>query len=149
MGSTARGAATSAIPVLLLPEGGLPPDARVLVHYDGSPDGKRRLLAAAQLVRPGKGGITILLAATDRDRSVAMQNEVKVLLESTNIDVRYRQIDPQDDTSVLRALKAEKPGIFVLSGRGLFKRPQSLEKFLREAESAVLLLGGGSESEAE
>jgi hypothetical protein len=31
----------------------------------------------------------------------------------------------------------------------VFKTPQSLEKFLREAESALLLLGDGSESEAE
>ncbi|MGA3293340.1 MAG: universal stress protein [Candidatus Acidiferrales bacterium] len=149
MGSTAREAATSATPVLLLPEGGLPPDARVLVHYDGLPDGKRRLLAAAQLVRPGTGGITILLAATNPDRNVVLQNEVRALLEGTNIDVRYRQIDPQDEMSLLGALKAEKPGIFVVGGRGVFKTPQSLEKFLREAESALLLLGDGSESEAE
>jgi hypothetical protein len=51
--------------------------------------------------------------------------------------------------SLLGALKAEKPGIFVVGGRGVFKTPQSLEKFLREAESALLLLGDGSESEAE
>jgi len=100
-------------------------------------------------VRPGTGGITILLAATNPDRNVVLQNEVRALLEGTNIDVRYRQIDPQDEMSLLGALKAEKPGIFVVGGRGVFKTPQSLEKFLREAESALLLLGDGSESEAE
>jgi nucleotide-binding universal stress UspA family protein len=149
MGSTALEFATSAIPVLLVSEQGVPPDVRLVVHYDGSAAARRGLLTAAQLARPGKGGITVLLAAANRQRASMMQDEVNALLEGKGIAVRYREIDPQDEMSLFRALKAEKPGILVLGGRESLRKSQSIEVLLREIEMPLLLLGDGSEPEAE
>lgn len=148
MGSTALEVVTSAIPVLLVSEQGVPPDVRLVVHYDGSAAARRGLLTAAQLARPGKGGITVLLAAGNRERASTMQDEVDALLEGRGIAVRYREIDPRDGMSLFRALQAEQPGILVLGGRELLKKLQSIEERQREIEMALLLVGDGPESEA-
>ncbi len=79
MGSTALELSTSSIPVLLLPESGLPPKASLVVYYDGSPAAKRGLLAAQELEDAGMDGITVLLEAANRDEAVTMQNEIETL----------------------------------------------------------------------
>ena len=148
IGSTARQAAKCPIPVYLLPERGVPPGARLLVHYDASPAAKGRLRAAAQLARPGVTGLVVLLATTDRDRALKMQDEVEALLEGMQLEVRYRQVDPKDEQSLLRVLKAERAGILVLSGKEFFEKFELLEELLREIQTALLLLGEETEREA-
>jgi nucleotide-binding universal stress UspA family protein len=147
MGSTAREAARSAVPVLLLPEHALPPGARLLVRYDGSSAAELAVLAAAQLATSGAANLTVLLAAEDRRRADELKDEVERLVEGKNIQVRYRQIDPQDGAKLLAALKDEKAHVLVLGSRDLLRDPAVLEALLRETETALLLLGDGSESE--
>jgi nucleotide-binding universal stress UspA family protein len=147
MGSTAIGVVTSAIPVLLVSEERLPHDVRLVVYYDGSATARRSLLAAEQLAKPGTNEITVLLAAANRDRVSAMRDEVDALLKGKGIAVRYREIDPQDEMSLFRALKAEQPGSLVLGGRELLKKLQAMGPLQREIEMPLLLLDG-PESEA-
>jgi nucleotide-binding universal stress UspA family protein len=148
MGSTALEVVTSAIPVLLVSEQGVPRDVRLVVYYDGSAAARRGLLAAAQLAKPERNGITVLLAAAGRDRASAMQDEVNALLEGKGIEIRFREIDLEDDMSLFRALKAEPPGILVLGGRELLKKLQAIGMLQREIEAPLLLLGDGEESGA-
>jgi nucleotide-binding universal stress UspA family protein len=147
MGSTAIEVVTSAIPVLLVSEERLPHDARLVVYYDGSAAARRSVLAAEQLAKPGTDGITALLAAANRDRASAMRDEINALLKDKGIEVRYREIDPQDEMGLFRALKAEQPGSLVLGGRELLKKLQALGPLQREIEMPLLLLDG-PESEA-
>lgn len=147
VGSTAREAATSAVPVLLLPEHALAPGARWLVRYDGSPTAKLAVLAAAQLAVPGATILTVLLAAPDRERAAELREEVDALVEGKNIQIRYRQIEPEDGPNLLRALKEEKADVLVLGSRDLLRESATLEALLRETETALLLLGDGREPE--
>jgi nucleotide-binding universal stress UspA family protein len=148
LGSTARELATSAIPVLLLPEQRLPSDPRLLVRYDASPAARLAVLAAKQLAKPGATDLTVLLAASNRDRALVMQDEVDHLLQGKKINVRYLQIDPDDKMSLLRTLGAQGPGVLILGDRDLLRDPDSLEALLRETQTALLLVGDGPERDA-
>ena len=147
MGSTARGAATSAVPVLLLPARVLAPGARLLVRYDGSPAGRLAVMAAVQLAEPRASDVTVLTAADSNERAAKLRDEVDALIEGKNIQVRYRPIDLQDGTSLLRAVKEEKADVLILGNRDLLRDPATLEGLLRETETALLLLGDGPEAE--
>jgi len=147
MGSSARRAAASAIPVLLLPERALAQGARLLVRYDGSSASRLAVLAAARLASPETNSLTVLLAAPDRERAAQLQLEVGALVEGKNIPIRYRQIDLEDGETLLRAVREEKAGVLVLGSRNLLRDPAVLEALLRETETALLLLGDGLEFE--
>jgi nucleotide-binding universal stress UspA family protein len=146
IGSTALGLATSTAPVLLISEQGLPPNSRLLIHYDASPAARRALLAAAQLAKVATSGITVLIATADPQETSVMQNEVDLLLKDRKVQFRYRRINSGDTINLLQALKAEKAGILVLGGRDSLKKFQPLETFLRETELSLLLLGDGAEN---
>jgi nucleotide-binding universal stress UspA family protein len=149
MGSTALEAAASAMPVLLVSEQGLPHEARLVVYYDGSAASKRSLLAASQLASPDTHAITVLLAPHELGRTAAMRDEVASALEGKDLEVRFREIDPQNETSLCRALKAEPPGTLVLGGRELLKKLQAAGVSQREIEVPLLLLANGESTEAE
>jgi len=147
MGSTARGAAASAIPVLLLPGRALLPQAGVLVCYDGSLASRLAVLAAAQLARPSTSRLTVLLAARDQGRAAELRREVVALLEGKNLQVRYRQVGVPEGGNLLREVREEKADVLVLSSRDLLRDPATLETLARETETALLLLGDGTEFE--
>jgi nucleotide-binding universal stress UspA family protein len=141
MGSTALELSTSSIPVLLLPESGLPPKASLVVYYDGSSAAKRGLLAALELEDAGMDGITVLLDAANQDEAALLQDEIDTLARRATHNLRYRQIDPDDKTSLLRALEAERIGVFVLGGREFLKKLPPLDALLHQTEMSLLLLG--------
>lgn len=141
MGSTALELSTSSIPVLLLPESGLPPKASLVVYYDGSPAAKRGLLAALQLEDAGMDGITVLLDAANHDEAIKMQEEINALAPRDTHNLRYLQIHPDDKASLLRALEAVRTGVFVLGGREFLKKLPPLDVLLRETDMSLLLLG--------
>jgi len=149
MGSTALEAATSSIPVLLVSERGLPREVNLAVYYDGSTAAKRSLLAAAQLARTGANATTVLLAPRARGRSAAMRDDVAALLEGKGVEVRFRELDPNDEMSLFRTLKAEPPGTLLLGGRDLLKKLQAAGISQREIEMPMLLLADGESSEVE
>jgi len=147
IGSTAREAAASAIPVLLLPEHALMPGARLLVRYDGSLTSKLAVLAAAQLTNPSSGKLTVLLAARDPARVAELRREVDTLVEGKSFQLHYRQVDLEDGANLLREVGKEKTDILVLDSRHLLQDPLTLETLLRKTETALLLLGDGPASE--
>jgi nucleotide-binding universal stress UspA family protein len=148
-GSTALDLAVSAIPVLLLPALGLPFKGDLLVIYDGTPDAKRRISIAAELARSGVNRITVLLAASDKESAVQMQDELDPVLNAAGAEVRYRSFDPKDEAALLRAVKAEGAGVLVLPGRKSLEKLPRLERFLGETEVPLMVLCEGSETEAE
>ena len=149
VGSTALKLVTSSVPVLLLPEHGISSEMHLAVYYDDSPTADRALLAAAQLAGVGVKGITVLIPAADRHSTKRLRSQVDLLLQASGPTVRYRQIDPNDKWSLLRALKEEPSGILVLGSRESVRKVQTLESLLREIEIPLLLLGDWAEPEAE
>jgi len=141
MGSTALELSTSTVPVLLLPESGLPPKASLVVYYDGSPAAKRGLVAALQLEDAGMDGITVLLDAANHDEATKMQEEINALAPRDTHNLRYLQIHPDDKASLLRALETVRTGVFVLGGREFLKKLPPLDVLLRETDMSLLLLG--------
>jgi nucleotide-binding universal stress UspA family protein len=142
LGSTALCLAASTIPVLLhlapRASGTLP----TLVYYDGSAAAKRAVRAAVQLAN-GAGGLTILVAAATPELVRAATDDIAPLIERKNLTVTFRQVAPNDETSLLRVLREEKPGLLILGSREPFRKLQSLEALLRESRTPVLLLGDG------
>ena len=149
IGSTAMELTTTAIPLLLLPDRDVPGSMKLLVYYDGTPAAKRGLLAAAQFAVPGSSGITVLIDGAHPELAESAQVETSALVQGKGIPVSYRPVDSRDESSLLRAVSEEQPGIFVLGSRTLLKKLSFLETFLRDAEIPLLLAGHGSETEAD
>jgi len=147
VGSTALKVMTSSVPVLLLPEHGIPSEMHLAVYYDDSPAAERALLAAVQLARVGVKDVTVLIAATDRQSAKRLRSQVDSLLQASGTQVRYRQFDPNDKLSLLRALREEPSEILVLGSRESVRKVQTLESLLREIEMPLLLLGDWVETE--
>ena len=149
VGSTALKVVTSSVPVLLLPERGIPSEMHLAVYFDGSPTAERVLLTAAQLASVSAKVMTVLIAATDRQSAKRLQSQVDSLLHTSGLEIRYRQIDPNDKSSLLRALKKETSEILVLGSLKSVRKVQTLEFLLREVEMPLLLLGDWAEAESE
>jgi len=149
IGSTAMELTTAAIPLLLLPDRDVLGGMKLLVYYDGTSAAKRGLLAAAQFAVPDSSGITVLIDTAHPELAKRAQVEASVLVQGKGISVSYRPVDSRDESSLLRAVSEEQPGILVLGSRTLLKKLSFLETFLRESEIALLLAGDGSETEAE
>jgi len=139
-GSTALEIAASSLPVLLLPERGIPENAHLLVYYDSSPAAKRALLAAAQLAGAGMDGLTLLVESGSGADAESIEREVAALLEGMGVEVRYLPFDPDKKDSLLVALKAEKNGVLFLGSRKPLDKLLPLSAFLRETEMPLLIL---------
>jgi len=140
MGSTALELSTSSIPVLLLPESGLPNKASLMVYYDGSAAAKRGLLAALELEDAGMDGITALLEAASRDEAAKLQDQINTLARRDTHTFRFIQINADDEAGLLRALGTERSGMLVLGGREVLKKLPPLDVLSRETEMSLLLL---------
>ncbi len=149
IGSTALEAAASEIPVLLVSEGGVPRDAKLLVLYDGSPTARHGLAAAADLARGRAIKMAVLLATAQPDHIDKLREEAGALAQAQGVAPRFRAFDSKDRASLLRALEAEKPAILVLGGRPLLKTLPSIEALVSEAGMPLLLLSDGFERESE
>jgi len=142
IGSTALELALSTIPVLLLPEHRAFAKLPLLVYFDGSAAARRAILLSGQLVESSKRGMTVLVAAGGQESALKLQQEVEALLKGQGIQVRYRRIDSEDESGLIRALRGEEAGILVLGSRELLQKHRPVEAVLRESEMPVLLLGG-------
>ncbi len=140
-GSTALEIAASSLPVLLLPERGIPENAHLLVYYDSSPAAQRALLAAAQIAEAGMDGLTLLVKSGIGIDKEPIEREVAALLEGMALEVRYLHFDPDKKDSLLVALKAEKNGVLVLGSRKPLQELLPLSAFLSETEMPLLILG--------
>jgi len=138
--SAARELATGAAPVLLIPAQGIAPGARVAVYFDGSPGSRLGLQVSAQLAAAMLDGITVLLGATDAASAAARKEEAARLLKGEDLKTRYRIVNPENTTALVRTLRAERPGIFILGGLEPHKKQQWAELLLRDTTMALLLL---------
>jgi len=144
--SAALELAAGAAPVLLIPERGIAPGARVAVYFDGSPGSRLGLLVSARMAAATLDGIIVLLGATDAASAAARKEEAARLLEGEDLKTRYRIVNPEDTTALVRTLRAERPGIFVLGGLESRKKQQWAELLLRDTTMALLLLDHGEAS---
>jgi hypothetical protein len=118
----------------------VPSQFHVGACFDKTPAGSRALLAAAQLAELCKRRLTVLIAEADQKAAEDMRRELEATLQERKIQVRYRQMDPRDETSLRRAMEAEQGGILVLAGQETIGKLGTLESLLRENDMPVLLL---------
>ena len=147
--STALELAAGAAPVLLIPARGIAPGARVAVYFDGSPGSRFGLLVSARMAAATQDGITVLIGAGDAASASARKEEAARLLKGENLKTRYRVISPEDITALVRTLRAERPGIFILGGLEPREKQQWAELLLRDTTMALLLLGNSETSPPE
>ena len=138
--ATALELARSVTPVLLLSERGLPGNARVIVHYDGSAGSQRALVAATTLKRSRRNGMTVLLAAPNSEAALRLQGEASACIGDAKIEIRYRRVGLGDRADLLRALREESPALLVQGARVPDGEQEALELVLRQADVSLLLL---------
>ncbi len=144
VGSTALELAASALPVLLLPERGIPEDAHLVVYFDGSPAAQRGLQAAARLARAGLDGIILLVAMNGEAEPSELENQAAAILEGGDLEVHTLQFQEAGHGNLLEVLKTQKSGVLVIGGRELLGKLPPLDIFLRETEMPILLLSDES-----
>jgi len=140
IGSTALELATGGVPLLLISQRAVLGNLRPLVYFDGSAGSKNALLVAAKLASGGAKGITVLVSTADHGKKL---EEIRSLLRAQPLDLRCRRIDPDQKSSLLRAIREEGAVLLVLASRQLLKAPDTLEALLREIEVPLLVLGNG------
>ena len=125
----------------------MPAARHPLAYFDGSPDSKRALQAAAELAFADSGHLTVLLAASDRKRAEALSGDAKSILMGKNLSLEYRWTDPANPVTLLNILRQTPSAVLVLGGREPFKQLPSLESILRDSGVPVLLVREGPEDE--
>jgi nucleotide-binding universal stress UspA family protein len=138
IGSTALEIASGSVPVLLLPERGIPEKVHLVVYFDGSKPAERALRAARELAEAGLDGVAVLAPS-----GLAIPDSLteSFLVNGTPVEIRSRSFDPSSETSLLQALKAESDGILVVGSRDLLRNLPPLQAILCDLEMPVLLLG--------
>ncbi len=144
-GSTAFTLATSAVPLLLAAQRAQLGNVCLAVYYDNSSASRKALFTAARLAQAG-GTLTVLLAVPEAERPV-LRKHAGELLQAAGVAVRFRSMKPQDEASLLEALRTERVGMLVMPSRAPFQEPEALEKLLGKIETPVLWLCDGSEAE--
>lgn len=138
IGSTALEIAAGSVPVLLLPERGIPEKMHLVVYFDASKEAERALRAARELAEAGLDGIAALAPS---GLTIPAPLIASFSVNGTPIEIRTRPFDPSNDASLLNALKTERDGILVVGSRDLLHSLPPLQAILCDLEMPVLLLG--------
>lgn len=146
IGSAALELASCGIPVLLLSEQGLSPGARWLIQFDGSAASRQALKISAQLAIASTGRVSILLAAASEDKAGRLREEADSLLRGLDLDIRFRECDPGDENSLVRAIKMEGTRNVLVIAREDLRESRPLESLLTQAEIPILVLDNEQES---
>jgi nucleotide-binding universal stress UspA family protein len=138
IGSTALEIAAGPVPVLLLPERGIPEKVHLVVYFDASKSAERALRAARELAEARLGEIAILAPSGLAIPASLIQ---PFSANGASIEIRTRSFDASNEASLLRALKAERDGVLVVGSRDLLHNLPPLQAILCDLEMPVLLLG--------
>lgn len=87
--------------------------------------------------------MTVLLAASDSEAALKLQEDVESSIRDAKIDVRYRRVGLSGQADLLRALSAESPVLFVLGTRIPDGGQGVLDRVLRQTDVSLLLLEDG------
>lgn len=138
IGSTALEIAAGSVPVLLLPERGIPEKVHLVVYFDASKSAERALRAARELAEAGLDGIAILVPSGLAIPALLIE---PFSVNGVPIEIRTCLFDPSNEASLLRVLKAERDGVLVVGSRDLLRNLPPLQAILCDLEMPVLLLG--------
>jgi nucleotide-binding universal stress UspA family protein len=137
-GSTARAAATSAQPSVLVISQRTRIQAPVVVIYDGSREADRALQLARRFAREIEGFLSILVPADPSISSEELQDRLTDRLDGEDMVVRYRELAGSGVVSIIRGVQTEGCGTLVVS-RALL-RPDEISQLLDEMKCPVLLV---------
>jgi nucleotide-binding universal stress UspA family protein len=114
LGSTAREVLVQTQRLTLFLEHGARLGLPVLVVYDGSPEARRALRAAAQLLRGRESQLTVLTLAEDEDAAQTMQAQIGKWLAEQDLQAHYRWLVECDIDDLVHVIHAEGCQVVVL-----------------------------------
>jgi len=138
-GSTAQKIMAGSVPLLLLPGGVATRPFHFVAYFDDGAHAQRALLFAALLAESRKQGLTVLIGAADDAHAKRLERAALAALAARKLDIRFRRVDPADQTGLRWAMDSERGGILVLGGRGSTHGLAALEA-LAEGRIPLLLV---------
>jgi nucleotide-binding universal stress UspA family protein len=135
-------------PALLLSERGTLFSRPVLAGYDHSDAARRALDVAAGLAEAGSRCLVVLLFTKQAEVAENWKSEIRSLLATRALKLRFRRVVPGDATSLLRAIQSEHAGALVMADEGSQLSPDFIEKLLREVDTSLIFLGGPVRAES-
>lgn len=138
LGSTARAIVSRAASAVLLVKAGVE-SGPVIALYDGSEEGHRALLLAAELA-DHVGDLRVLVWALDEETAYARRQYAIQLLERADIQLQFQHLSGDDPQRVIEWVNRQEGSLLILGG-GEKNLPDDIaQKLLDEAQQHILYL---------
>lgn len=138
LGSTARAIVSRAAAAVLLVKTDVG-SGPVIALYDGSENGHRALLLAAELANH-VGDLRVLVWASDEQTAYARRQYAIQLLEKTDIQLQFQHLSGDDPRRVIEWVDRQKGSLLILGG-GEINLPEDIARILvDEAQQHLLFL---------
>jgi len=138
LGSTARAIVSRATSAVLLVKTDVEPGP-VIALYDGSENGRRALLLAAELA--GRvGDLRVLVWASDEQMAHERRQYAIQLLEKADVQLQFQHLSGDDPQRVIEWVNRQKGSLLILGG-GERNLPDDIaQTLLDEAQQHILFL---------
>ena len=141
-GQTARALTTStARPILFAAAEAATPNTPIATWYDGTETSQHALAAAVRLARRDGRKLIVFLASTSAVGLAQLELSASKALPSIASPVSFRQVSPSNADELIRALRAERAGLFVIGAGSVDdKDNRNLGRLIEKCGSSILLL---------
>lgn len=138
LGSTAQAIVNQATSAVLLVKTDVEPGP-VIALYDGSENGRRALLLAAELA-DRVGDLRVLVWASDEQTAYTRRQYAIQLLERADIQLQFQHLSGDDPQRVIEWVDRQKGSLLMLAG-GARNLPEDIvQKLIDEAQQHILFL---------
>lgn len=138
LGSTARAIVSHATGAVLLVKTDVGPGP-VIALFDGSENGRRALLMAAELANH-VGDLRVLVWASNEETAYTRRQYAIQLLEKTDIQLQFQHLSGDDPRRVIEWVDRQKGSLLILGG-GEMNLPEDIGQVLvDEAQQHILFL---------
>lgn len=138
LGSTAQTIVNQATSAVLLVKTDVEPGP-VIALYDGSGNGRRALLLAAELA-DRVGDLRVLVWASDEQTAYTRRQFAIQLLEKTDIQLQFQHLSGDDPQRVIEWVDRQRGSLLILSDGARNIPDDIIQKLISEAQQHILFL---------